>query len=236
MDSQPADVTGNARIAEAKRIARTAVTETQGSALRAETAEINRSVTGQLATFAGKWMINNANWLARLYKGREAAGYKGTPATFLTAVAGSVIAASAVMVALRAALQPEDDDDKQREGKDYAFKMGMDAISQPHWAGRLISTFAYAAMSDQPTKTGGFISTGNTPIDGVSMVVKQLSADHTDWAKALSGAVAAGSLVLPIPATEARRVIDAASTDWESGWEQFVASIMGRDRVMMLRD
>jgi hypothetical protein len=213
----------------ARRAADRAVIETQGSGMRSEAARINQTQVGVCVTFAGKWMLNNTNWLMRLYQG-------GDKAQFVKAVLASVVLSSVAMAASGALLQPEQDDEEQRDLQDYAWKAGIDMVAQPHWMGRFIADFSYALITDAPATgraQGGIISTGAMIGQGFDQLRRGIQSD--DWAKTIGGAVKAGAILPGVPSVQINRSVNAVNDDWESGWEFFLAAMFGRDRVAMVK-
>lgn len=239
----PADLKGDMRLAAAKRIATDAVKETQGTALRSRQSEIAHTQMGVCFTFAGKWMMNNANWLATLYYDSKRQGWKGGKSDFAVAVMTSVLAATAAMIALRAVLQPEDDDDEQRDLQDYATKWAIDSLAQPHYLGRYVAHVAQLMVTEQ---------TWNRPVDtlpqlsqftsGASMVINQMkdSQDSDDVQKIIAGLIGMGSIVPGVPSVQLKRSTDAlfsgAKDGWKDPWETFVQSVFGADRVPRIAD
>lgn len=236
MAELPADVTGDARLAAAKRIATNAVKETQGTALRSRQSEIAQTQFGVCATFAGKWMMNNANWLSTLYYDAKMQGWKGGKKEFTIAVLTSVFGSTAAMIALRAALQPEDDDDEQRRLQDYAVKWAIDSATQPWYLGRIVANVAQQAFTEQTwNRPTDLVPQFSTFTNGASLIISQMkdSSDSDDIPKIIAGLVGMGAIVPGVPSVQLKRSIDAYTDKdaWEDPWETFMQSIFGADRV-----
>ena len=218
--------------------ARRAVIETQGSALRSEAAALNHTALGRAITFGGKFMMGNANWMMRAYQDMRGQGIDMSRGQFAKIVLASTVVSATLFTAIGAALQPEEEG-KDHEWQDYAAKIGLDSFTQAHFAGRFLSSAISMIIFEGSMTSGKILDPLNTAYRGMNQVVSQIRDDNNedDWAKSISGAIAAGSLVPYVPATQAKRFWDAvAVNDHATVWEGFLDACFGTNRAPRLRD
>lgn len=237
-EGKPADVVAD----EARTSADDALFETQGSALRIEAARINQTVWGNTLTFAGKWTINNANFMARLAKD-VGANKPEAKRKLAKAVLFGLVLSSAMQTAIGAAIQPEDKDE-ERELKDYAAKTGVDIVLSPLWFLRIFTPVAYAILgADKPAFFDAAGSIAGAPgvlatnATRTAMDLLDIRDDKFDTEKFIGHLVATGAIVLPgVPAVEMKRMIKAGMGEDMAGYEAWMIAAFGKDSTPMLRD
>jgi hypothetical protein len=224
---------------EARKTADRILHETQGSAMIAEQAKVNDTAWGKLFTFAGKWVINNANLMYRLTADLKREPTFENASKLAKASLFSVILSSGAMVAASALLQPEKDDEEERDLSDYAIRTALDVSTQPMWILRSVLPMVYEEMWGVPaiaTRATGNLAT--SLYDPPSKLVKQIkkwSVDDSAFSieRTIGAAVGTGALVIPgIPAVQFNRLMEAIEASPEAGWEAFVAAVFGWDKTI----
>jgi len=219
---------------EARRRADKVLHETQGSAWRTETAVINQGHLGQLATFSGKWMINYSNFLFRSYKAMRLEDTAANRKKFANAVFTGLFLSSTAMFAVGSILRPRDDELPDLDASDFAVRIGLDVVSSPMWWARAAVPVAYDSIIEGRPSLQSVVALDmfkRSAEAGGMQLHNLMVGDEVTIPKLIGGLIGTGALLLPLPVVQSKRLMDAAASDPEAGYEAWVAAVFGWDKT-----